>query len=104
MHFLKTYTIVGLLAAPQLVKYLTSAQVMILQFVSRSPALGSVLTARSLGPASDSVSPSLSVSPQLVLSLSICLSQKCINIKKNENIYDSKKIKHVELYHLLGLP
>ena len=41
----------------QLVKYLTSTQVMISQFVGSSPASGSVLTAQSLGPASDSVSP-----------------------------------------------
>ena len=44
----------------QLVKHLTSAQLMILQFVGLSPTLGSVLTAQSLEPASDSVSPSLS--------------------------------------------
>ena len=37
----------------------TSAQVMISQPVSLSPASGSVLTARSLGPVSDSVSASL---------------------------------------------
>ena len=42
----------------QLVKYLTSAQVMITQFMGSSPASGSVLTAQSLEPASDSVSPS----------------------------------------------
>ena len=43
----------------QSVERLTSAQVMILWFVSSSPALGSVLIAQSLEPASDSVSPSL---------------------------------------------
>ena len=37
----------------------TSAQVMISRSVSSSPASGSVLTARSLEPVSDSVSPSL---------------------------------------------
>ena len=37
----------------------TSAQVMISQSVSSSPASGSVLTAQSLEPVSDSVSPSL---------------------------------------------
>ena len=42
----------------QSVKCLTSAQVMISQSVSSSLALGSVLTAQSLEPASDSVSPS----------------------------------------------
>ena len=56
----------------------TSAQVMISWSVSSSPASGSVLTAQSLEPASDSVSPSLSVpSPTDALSL----SQKQINIK-----------------------
>ena len=44
----------------QSVERLTSAQIMILQFVSSSPASGSVLTARSVEPASDSVSPPLS--------------------------------------------
>ena len=41
----------------ELVKHLTSAQVMILRFVSSSPTSGSVLTAQNLEPASDSVSP-----------------------------------------------
>ena len=41
----------------------TSAQVMILHFMGSSPVSGSVLTARSLEPASDSVSPSLSAPP-----------------------------------------
>ena len=45
----------------QLVKHPTSAQVMILWFVSSSPAWGPVLTAQSLEPALDSVSPSLSL-------------------------------------------
>ena len=40
-----------------------SAQVMISQFVGSNPALGSVLTARGLEPASDSVSPSPSAPP-----------------------------------------
>ena len=52
------------------VKCPTSAQVMISQVVSSSPASGSVLTAQSLGPASDSVSSSLSAPPPLSLSLS----------------------------------
>ena len=47
----------------------TSAQVMISQFVSSSPASGSVLTAQSLEPASRSVSPSLAL-PACTLSLS----------------------------------
>ena len=58
----------------QSVKRPTSAQVMISQFVGSSPATGSVLTARSLEPVSDSVSPSLSVPPLLMLS--VCLSLK----------------------------
>ena len=41
------------------VKRPTSAQVMISRSVSSSPASGSVLTAQSLEPVSDSVSPSL---------------------------------------------
>ena len=54
----------------QSVKCPTSAQVMISQFTSSSPMPGSVLTAESLGPALDSVSPSLSALPPLILSLS----------------------------------
>ena len=50
----------------QSVERLTSAQVMILQFVSSSPASGSVLMAQSLESASDSVSPSLSLAPSPV--------------------------------------
>uniref|UniRef100_A0ABI8AHX2 Cilia and flagella associated protein 57 n=1 Tax=Felis catus TaxID=9685 RepID=A0ABI8AHX2_FELCA len=59
----------------QLVNCPTSAQVMISRFVSSSPASGSVLTAPSLEPASDSVSPSLSA-PSL---LTLCLSLSKIN-------------------------
>ena len=49
----------------------TSAQVIISQRVSSSPTSGSGLTARSLEPASDSVSPSLSAPPLLTLCLSL---------------------------------
>ena len=63
----------------QSVKHLILAQVMISQLVGLSPALVSVLTAHSLEPASDSVSPSLSTPPLLAL----CLSLSKINIKKN---------------------
>ena len=49
----------------------TSAQVMISRFVGSGPALGSVLTTRSLEPAVDSVSPSLSAPPPLMLCLSL---------------------------------
>ena len=52
----------------QSVKHPTSTQVMISRFVSSSPPSGSVLTAQSLEPALDSVSPSLSAAP---LSLSL---------------------------------
>lgn len=67
----------------QSVKHLTLAQVMISWFVGLSPVLGSVLTNQSLEPASDSVSPSLSIPSPLVLCLflSLSLPQK-INIKK----------------------
>ena len=60
----------------QSVERLTSAQVMISQFMSSSPTLGSVLTAQSLDPASDSVSPSLSAPSPLMLCLSLSLSLK----------------------------
>ena len=55
-HFKETYR--GAWVA-QWVKRPTLAQVMISWFVSSSPASGSVLTAQSLEPISDSVSPSL---------------------------------------------
>ena len=58
----------------QLVKHLTSAQVVISRFVSSSPASGSVLTAQGLEPASDSVSRSLSVPLLLAVSLSKILN------------------------------
>ena len=53
----------------QLVKRPTSAQVMISRLVGSSPTSGAVLTAQSLEPVSDSVSPSLCAPPTLVLSL-----------------------------------
>ena len=55
----------------QSVKRPTSAQVMISRSVSSSPASGSVLTAQSLEPVSDSVSSSLWSSPVHALSLSV---------------------------------
>ena len=69
----------------QLVKRLTLAQVMISQFLSLSPMSGSMLTAQSLEPALDSVSPSLSAPPLLVLCLFPSLSKinKCQ--KKNKS-------------------
>ena len=58
----------------QSVELPTSAQVMISRVMSSSPTLGSVLTARSLEPASDSVSPFLSAPSPLVLCVSLFLS------------------------------
>ena len=57
----------------QFIKRPTSAQVMISQFMSSGPASGCVLTAQSLDPVSDSVSPSLLPLP---CSCSVSLSQK----------------------------
>ena len=61
----------------QSVKRPTLAQVMISQFMSSSSTSGSVLTAQSLEPASDSVS--LSLCPSLVHALPLSLSKinKC---------------------------
>ena len=53
-------------------EHLTSAQVMISMLMGLSPTSGSELTAQSLKPALDSVSPSLSAYPLLT----ICLSNK----------------------------
>ena len=55
----------------QSVKRPTSVQVMISQSVGSSPALGSMLTAQSLEPALDFVSPSLFPFPAHALSLSV---------------------------------
>ena len=51
----------------QSVKRPTSAQVVISRSVGSSPVSGSVPSVRSLEPASDSVSPSLSAPPPLTL-------------------------------------
>ena len=64
----------------QSVKYPTLAQVVILQSVGSSPTSGSVLTAQSLEPAADSVSPSLSDPPPLH---SLSLSKVNTHLKKN---------------------
>ena len=60
----------------QLVKHPTLAQDMISGFLGLSPTLGSVLTAQSLEPASDSVSPSFSALSPLALCLSLPLKNK----------------------------
>ena len=65
--------------APQVaqsVKRQTSAQVMVSRSVGSSLESGSVLTARSLESALDSVSPSLPF-PPLMLCLSLSLKNKC---------------------------
>ena len=61
----------------QLVGRPTSAQVMISRSVGSSPTSGSVLMARSLEPASDSVSPSLSAPTPLALCLGLSKINKC---------------------------
>ena len=60
----------------QSVGHPTSAQVMISLLMSSSPASGSVLTAWSLDPASDSVSPSLSLPLTHSHSVSVSLKNK----------------------------
>ena len=60
----------------------TSAQVVISPSVSSGSASGSVLTARSMELASDSVSPSLSA----LTPLALCLCLKNKNIEKNKKI------------------
>ena len=60
----------------QSVKRPTLAQIMISQFMCSRPTSGSMLTAQSLEPASDSVSPSLSAPPPLMLCLSVSLRNK----------------------------
>ena len=57
------------------VKRRTSAQIISSQSVGSSPVSGSVLTAQSLEPVSDSVSPSLSAPPPFMLCLSRVLSK-----------------------------
>ena len=71
----------------RLVKRPTSAQVTISPFMSSSPASGSMLTAQSLEPASESVSPFPSAPPLLALCLSLSLSK--INIKKKKKRKES---------------
>ena len=58
----------------QSVRRPTPARVMISRTVSSSPALGSVQTAQSLEPVSDSASPPISAPPPLMCSLSLSLS------------------------------
>ena len=67
------------------VKYPTSDRVMISWFVDSSPVSGSVLTVQSLGPASDSVSPSRSNPAPLTLCLYLCLPLSTMNITRDLN-------------------
>ena len=60
----------------RLAKCLTLAQVMISWFMSSIPASGSVLTPQCLEPASDSVSPSVSLSAPPLLILCLALKNK----------------------------
>ena len=60
----------------QSVKRLTAAQVIISQPVGSTPTSGSVLTAQSLEPASDSVSPSLPLPRSCSVSLSLSKTNK----------------------------
>ena len=60
----------------------TLAQVMNSRSVSSSPMLGSVLTAQSLEPASDSVSASFSTLPPLALCLSVRVNKHFKKLKK----------------------
>ena len=82
----------------QSVKHPALAQVMISQLLSSSPTSGTVLTARILEPASDSVSPSLSARHLLACSLSKVNkhSKKNFNkdffkVTKTEEFITSKK-------------
>ena len=59
-----------------LVKRLTLTQATISQFVGSSPTSNSALTAWSLGPALDSVSPSLSLSLPLLHTFSVSLKNE----------------------------
>ena len=88
----------------QSVKCPTSAQVMISQLVSSSPASGSVLTAPSLEPASDSVSPSLSAPPLLTLCLSLSTNKqtnKQTNIENSFCLSSYIKFMHWSIFFLL---
>ena len=82
----------------QSVKHLTSAQVMISQFVSLSPVSVSVLTAQSLQPASDSVSPSLSLTCSCSVSPSFKNKQTLKKKKKASTSMDLFIHAHPTIY------
>ena len=75
LHAQGTWIAQGTCVAQSL-EHPTSARVTISQFMSSSLASGSMLTAQSLEPASDSVSPSLSAPPLLTHCLSLSLKSK----------------------------
>ena len=75
----------------QSVVHPTSAQVMISWSVSSSPASGSVLTAQSLEPVSDSVSPSLSDPPPFRLSFPVSKINKCLKKKLKKKKSGTKR-------------
>ena len=77
----------------QSVKRPTSAQVMISRSVSSSPASGSVLTAQSLEPVSDSVSPSLSDPPPFMLCLCLKINKRLKKIKKKKIHFHCRRLK-----------
>ena len=74
-----------------MVRHPTLAWVVISQFVSSSPMLGSVLIAQSLEPASDSVSPSLSAPLPLTLCLSKTNIEKKLKVRKRRKKYGGFK-------------
>ena len=74
----------------QSVRCPTLAQVMISQFIGLSPALGSVLTAQILEPASDYVFPPLSAPPSLMLCLSLKSKQTLQKKKVRGNFRNNR--------------
>ena len=77
----------------QSVRRPTSVQVMISPSVGSSPMLGSVLTARSLEPVSDSGSPSLSAPPPLWLCLSVSKINKHLKKRDNRGAWVAQSVK-----------
>ena len=78
----------------QPIEHPTSARVMVSWSVGSCPALGSVLTAQSVEPASDSVSPSLSAPLPLVLRLSLSLSKINKHKKKKKKSKDREMLSY----------
>ena len=72
----------------------TLAQVMISQFVGSNPTSSSVLTAQSLEPALDSVSPFLSA--HLLLTLCLFLSLSKVNKQKKKKKKDDTYLHSID--------